>query len=386
MPDEQQPSHQQNPPRSTSKAKAKAILVRTWQFYARIERPFSSISLIGGFVFDALTLTRVDEFWENFWVIAHLAIVTIAALLANLIENEPGAEENPAKLHFWLVNIMQFFFGGIFATYLVFYFRSGTIVESWPFLALLAAAFVANERFKRHYARLTFQIALLFLAYYAFAIYLMPILLHRISTGVFLLSGAVAVTVIGLFIAILGRFSRERFAGRARWAVPLSIAGILISVNALYFANLIPPLPLSLKDAGIYQSFTVNGPGNYTAQAEPQPWWDYFIWSPTVHVAAGTTLYAYTAVFAPTALSTNIVHVWQWYDPAQRAWITRGRIPLSVSGGGSNGWRTFSLVPNVAAGAWRVNVETPQGALIGQMRFTVAIVSSTPPLATTIID
>lgn len=356
------------------------------RFYGRIERPFSSISLVGGFVFDALTLTRVDEFWENFWVVAHLAIVTTAALLANLVENEPGAEEDPAKLHFWLVNIMQFFFGGIFATYLVFYFRSGTIVTSWPFLALLAAAFVANERFKRHYARLTFQIALLFLAYYAFAIYLMPILFHRISTGIFLVSGAVALAAISLFIAALGRFSRERFIGKARWAVPLSIAGILISVNALYFANLIPPLPLSLNDAGIYQSFTVNGPGNYTAQAEPRPWWNYFSWSPTVHVTAGTTLYAYTAVFAPTALNTDIVHVWQWYDPAQRTWITRGRIPLAVSGGGSAGWRTFSLVPNVAAGAWRVNVETPQGALIGQMRFTVAIVSSTPPLATTSID
>ena len=367
-------------------SKAKTLLLRMQRFYGRIERPFSSISLVGGFVFDALTLTRVDEFWENFWVVAHLAIVTTAALLANLVENEPGAEEDPAKLHFWLVNIMQFFFGGIFATYLVFYFRSGTIVTSWPFLALLAAAFVANERFKRHYARLTFQIALLFLAYYAFAIYLMPILFHRISTGIFLVSGAVALAAISLFIAALGRFSRERFIGKARWAVPLSIAGILISVNALYFANLIPPLPLSLNDAGIYQSFTVNGPGNYTAQAEPRPWWNYFSWSPTVHVTAGTTLYAYTAVFAPTALNTDIVHVWQWYDPAQRTWITRGRIPLAVSGGGSAGWRTFSLVPNVAAGAWRVNVETPQGALIGQMRFTVAIVSSTPPLATTSID
>ncbi len=367
-------------------SKAKTLFLRARRFYARIERPFSSISLISGFVFDALTLTRVDEFWENFWVVAHLAIVTTAALLANLVENEPGAEEDPAKLHFWLVNIMQFFFGGIFATYLVFYFRSGTIVTSWPFLALLAAAFVANERFKRHYARLTFQIALLFLAYYAFAIYLIPILFHRISTGIFLVSGAIAVAAIGLFIAALAKFSRERFAGRARWTVPLGIAAILIAVNALYFANLIPPLPLSLKDAGVYQSFSVNGPGSYTAGAEPQPWWSYFEWSPVIHVASGTTLYAYTAVFAPTALDTDIVHVWQWYDPVAGAWVTRGKIPLAVSGGGSNGWRTFSLVPDVAAGAWRVDVETPQWALIGQLRFTVAIVSSTPQLATTTID
>ena len=53
----------------------KTLLSRAQNFYARIEGPFSSLSLIAGFVFDAVTLTRVDEFWENFWVVGHLAIV-----------------------------------------------------------------------------------------------------------------------------------------------------------------------------------------------------------------------------------------------------------------------------------------------------------------------
>jgi hypothetical protein len=66
-------------------------------FYARIKPPFSWLSLIGGFVFDAVTLTRVDKPWENFWVVAHITIVTACALLINLIENELGAEEDPTK-------------------------------------------------------------------------------------------------------------------------------------------------------------------------------------------------------------------------------------------------------------------------------------------------
>lgn len=369
-----------------SPSRRAGLLARARSFYARIERPFSSISLIGGFVFDAVTLTRVDEFWENFWVIAHLAIVTICALVINLIENTPGDEEDPAKLHFWLVNIMQFFFGGIFSTYLVFYFRGGSILQSWPFLAILAAAFIANERFKRHYARLVFQIALLFLSYYAFAIYLLPIIFHRMGTDVFLWSGVAAIVAIGLLITALRAFSHERFVGKAKWYSRAAVAGILITMNALYFANLIPPLPLSLKDAGIYQSFKVNGPGNYTAQAESQPWWSYFEWSPTIHVAPGTPLTAYTAVFAPTALNTQIVHEWQYYNPTTKGWVLQERIPLPVSGGGSHGWRTFSRIPSVVPGDWRVNVRTTNGALIGQLRFTVATASSTPSLTTTIID
>jgi hypothetical protein len=367
------------------------ILERAQRFYARIERPFSSISLIGGFVFDALTLTRVDQFWENLWVLGHLAIVTICALIINLMENSSGHdEENPAKLHFWLVNIMQFFFGGIFSTFLVFYFRSGSIATDWPFLALLAVCFIANERLKKHYARLAFQIALLFISYYAFAIYLMPILFHEISTPVFLLSGAASLVAIGLFILVLRKFSHERFVGRAKWFTRGAIVTIFIAVNVLYFYNLIPPLPLSLKDAGIYQSFVVNGPGDYTAQSENQGWFSFFDWSETIQVPPGAPLYAYTAVFSPTNFNTNIVHVWQYYDATQNggsgAWTTQARVSLAVTGGADGGYRTFSLLPSPTAGSWRVNVETPRGQIIGQLRFNVVVTSTPAQLQTLQID
>ena len=358
----------------------KTLLARAQGWYARIERPFSSISLIGGFVFDAITLTRVDEFWENFWVLGHLVIVTACALMINLIENADHDEDNPAKLHFWLVNVMQFFFGGIFSTYLVFYFRSGTIAGDWPFLLFLAAAFIANERLKRHYARLAFQIGLLFLAYYAFAIYVLPILFHEISTAVFLLSGIVSLAVISIFIWVLRKFSKERFSGAAKWWTYSAIAAVLVAVNFLYFYNLIPPLPLSLKDAGIYQSLVVNGPGLYTVQAENQGWLKFFEWSETIHVTPGSPLYAYTAIFSPTSFSTNVVDVWQYYQG--NSWVTRTRISLAVTGGADGGWRTFSLIQNPTAGPWRVNVETPRGQLIGQLRFNVIVTTSTPQLQT----
>ena len=58
----------------------------------RYERPISSASLVGGFVFDALTLRRVDTFWENFWVVVHLVVVAACIVLVNRQENAaPGA-------------------------------------------------------------------------------------------------------------------------------------------------------------------------------------------------------------------------------------------------------------------------------------------------------
>ncbi|MBU6500909.1 MAG: DUF2914 domain-containing protein [Patescibacteria group bacterium] len=366
------------------------IFTRVKSWYAQFERPISSISLVGGFVFDAVTLKRVDLYWDNLWVIGHLAIVTVCAIWINILNDGTGKKgvyeaADPNRLHFWLVNIIQFFFGGILSTYLVFYFRSGTFATSWPFLLLLAAAFIANESLKRSYARTAFQFSLLFLAYYAFAIYLMPILLHRIGTLVFILSGAVSLAIIRIIALIPRIFRREKLVGRHKWLVIISVGGIFIAVNSLYFLKLIPPLPLSLEDAGIYNSLIVNGPGNYTVTYENTDTKDFLSQATeflkteaTVHVTSGETLYAYTAVFSPTALNTDIVHVWQYYNATSSAWETRGSIILPVVGGRTGGYRTYSNISGLDDGSWRVNVETPDGRVIGRLNFEV-FTATTPP-------
>lgn len=372
----------------------KGVFAHVQNWYKRLERPISSISLVGGFVFDALTLRRVDLFWDNVWVGGHLLIVTVCTVWINLLdheikEGEVRPEENPQKVHFWLVNVMQFFYGGILSTYLVFYFRSATLTATWPFLVLLAVAFIANERLKRHYARIAFQITLLFLAYYAFAIYVMPIVLHDISTTVFIISGIVSLVAILIIIKILAKYSHERFKGWSRLFAALAIVIVLAGINTLYFFHLIPPLPLSLTDAEIYQGFTVNGPGQYTVQYEDQSGGgiirdiqNYFNWDQTVHIVPGDTLYAYTAIFSPTSLDTNIIHEWQEYDPTQGKWVTQVRVTLPVTGGADNGWRTFSEESGITAGQWRVNVLTSNNSIIGRLDFTV-VTQDTEPVLTT---
>src|ERR1035437_607236 len=162
-----------------------SFIKMTKNWYGRFERPISSLSLILGFVFDAFTLKLVDTLWENFWILGHLVIVGTFIALIHLKENEAGDEKNPNKTHFWFVNILQFFFGGLLSTYLVFYFRSVDIFVTWPFILLLAFAFVANESFKRHYIRFSFQISLFFLSIYSFAIFLVPVVLHKIGAWIF---------------------------------------------------------------------------------------------------------------------------------------------------------------------------------------------------------
>lgn len=351
-------------------------------FYGRFERSISSVSLITGFVFDAITLERVDTLWENVWILAHLLIVAVFIILIHVQESKAGDEKDPHKAHFWYVNILQFFFGGILSTYLVFYFRSADIFVTWPFILLLVAAFVANQSFKRHYIRFSFQISLFFLSIYSFAIFLVPVVLHRIGTWVFLLSGAASLAFIGLFIVILFHFIKDKSVRdkyESRKMIALLILGIFAIVNALYFTNLIPPIPLSLKEGGVYHSVEKVAGGNYYVSDEKHSWKDYFRLFKTFTAAPGAGAYAYSAVFSPRNLNITILHEWQYYDESERAWATTGIISLPVIGGRDGGFRTYSMRSNLTPGKWRVNVETTEGKIIGRLRFNVIAVS-TPPL------
>ena len=359
--------------------------VRAW--YGRFERPISSISLIGGFVFDAVTLTRVDHFWENFWVLMHLLIVAVCIVLINRQENEGAdtiaAAADPAKLHFWLVNILQFFFGGLLSTFIVFYVRGSVIAVAWPFIVILIAAFIANESFKRHYARIDFQISFFFLSLFLFAIFVVPVLLHSIGPAIFLMSGGLSLLALIGFIGILKWCTKEGFK-RGRAALYSSVIAIYIVVNALYFLHAIPPLPLSLQDSGIYHSVARRTDGDYTVTAEDTTLRDrllqYLSIYPTYHTVAGVPAYAYSAVFSPGRFDMTIVHEWQKYDDATKKWVTEEKVSLPVLGGRDDGYRTYSEDSQLTTGKWRVNVTTENGALIGRMAFDVVVQDATPPL------
>src|SRR3989344_2013058 len=164
-------------------------------FYHRFEHRISSLFLIGGFVFDAFTLKRADALWENLWIMSYLFLIAIFIMLIHITEKR-GGKENNSKAHFWYVNILQFAFGGIFSAYLVLYFRSADILVAWPFIALLAIIFIANEFLKKHYVRLSFQISLFFLAIYSFFIFLVPVVIHKIGASIFLFSGLISIIFI----------------------------------------------------------------------------------------------------------------------------------------------------------------------------------------------
>ena len=362
-------------------------MIGAW--YARFERPLSSLSLIGGFVFDAVFLKRADQFKENFWIIVHLLIVAVCIIMLNREENE-GVDSiaeswNPAKLHFWLINIMQFFFGGLISTFLVFYFRSAVIQVTWPFFIILGFAFFANESFKRHYARLSFQISFFFLSVFLFMIYLIPVIAHQIGPVYFLISGLISLAILAIFLFLLRFFAKAGIQRESRRMLMSTVVGIFAIVNGLYFLDLIPPLPLALQSSGVFHSIsrTTNTAYSVTVEDQGSTLWDkygYYLGKPYVFHATPTDyVYAYSAVFSPLSVDTEIKHVWQYYDTSTRKWVTDETVDLSVAGGRDGGYRTYSIMQGLAPGKWRVNITTSSGQLIGRLSIDIVGVDTEQP-------
>ena len=147
--------------------------------------------------------------------------------------------------------------------------------------------------------------------------------------------------------------------------------------------KIFPPLPLVLSDVGIYHNIKRAGRDfEVRAENEPPRWRALFGTFPVLHVAPGEKLFLYSAVFAPSNLSTRIVHEWQWRNPAGD-WTTQQRLSIPISGGREDGYRFYTSRTGPRAGEWRVNIATLDGRAIGRMRFSVAIVPKTPSALTT---
>ena len=346
--------------------------IKHW--YEKYDRRISIGSLMTGFVVDSLTLQRIDALRENLWIGGNILVVCLCIVFLN--------RSKSTKKRFWLPNILQFSFGALLGSFFIFYFRSSTLTATWPFLLILLLAMVANELFQKRYEKLAFQLSFLYLSILSFSIFLIPLVVKSIRPEVFVLSGIVSLLVIWLFIVALRHLATERFL-EERTHIWVFITGIFVAVNVLYFMNLIPPIPLALKDSGIYHSIERTVQGNYSVLEEERGVERYFEYRQKIHWREGEPLYAYTAVFSPGSLNTDIVHVWQYRNEAGE-WITATRVPLYLSGGRSGGFRTFSHKFNFTPGPWRVSVETPRGQIIGRLNFEIILSEARPPLQTAI--
>lgn len=343
------------------------------------ERHLGGVVFVLGFITDLLTFTLLDVSVVNLFFIGYLALASFATfgshvLFARRHEHQSKLERGLA-VGFSLA--AQYAIGGILSGCLIFYTKSAVLSVSWPFLVLLALVFLGNEVFRKYREHLIFQTVLLFFAFYAYSIFALPIYINHIGRLVFLGSTVVALLLFALFLYLLSHGGATRLRESLR-PIIASVAGIVVVVSLAYFSGAVPPIPLTLRESGMYHSI-MRVEGNYRVEAEEaRPWWDPR--PQTLHVAPGGTVVAFASVFAPVRFSTSVVHHWERYSEKESTWIDEGRFAFGISGGRDGGYRGYSKRDDPQAGKWRVTVETLTGQAIGRINFVVERVATPPPL------
>lgn len=330
-----------------------------------------TLAFLLGFIVDNFTLNRVDQLLDNAILFSYviLAMSSMLLLYAGVADKLP--DQFGAKVRTYTPFVIQYAFGGLLSGMLIFYGRSGTLYDSWPFLLLILVVIYGNETIRDRSERLVFNIAILFVGLIAYVVLIIPVFTGYMGPWVFLGSGIVALTLMYWFVMLLRKIVPNFIALQQRKII-LSIGLIYVSFNFLYFANIIPPIPLSLKEVGIYHSVVKFEDNRYQLTYEKPKWWQFYRNSDsTFHYTAGDNIYCFASVFAPTRISTDIYHLWERYDDATSEWKEHGRFSYPIEGGRDNGYRGYTQIKNYSEGLWRCTVETERGQVVGRESFMI---------------
>jgi len=340
------------------------------RLYTRHEHAAPPLFFFGGVTWDALTLRRIDALFDNLILGVYLVLLGGFVVLAALNRMDRPLTGGLRLLSPWTPGAIQFLAGGLFSAYVIYYTRSASFTTASLFLLVLVVVLLANEVLWSRAKSIYPLVGVYFLAVFCYFTFLLPVLLGEMGTPVFLASGLLSA---GLVVVLLLYLSTHRVFPTPRsllGAVALVLA-LLGTVVLFYLNHWIPPVPLALQEAGVYHEVSRTDDA-FVLRYEQPPWtrpWQSG--SDPFHYAPGDTVYCFAAVFAPTALQTDVYHRWQYYDAEAERWVDTDRIGYRVVGGRRRGYRGVTFKRHVRPGDWRVTVETADERPIGRVRFEV---------------
>ncbi|MCB0275008.1 MAG: DUF2914 domain-containing protein [Calditrichaeota bacterium] len=343
--------------------------------YRRFEHFAPPISFVAGFSYDSMTLTRIDRLSDNLVLLGYLLMLGLTILAYHLVEMNVLKYPPLVNNRHWIPVAIQFFLGGLFSAYVIFYFQSVSFTKGAFFLVILLVLLIANEIFHHRLTNIYLQIGLFFLAVFSFLTFFIPVVVKDIATPWFLLGGILSLGAVAGVLYLLYRYSAVK-SSEQLVRLGAMVGGLYLMLNIFYFMNWIPPIPLSVRHAGVYHEVHRTEAG-FEVAYQKQPW--YAIWRQSDKVFEHTpadTVWCMAAVFAPTELRTRIYHHWQFFDDRKESWTTTDRIRYPIVGGRDGGYRGVTFKKNVAEGKWRVTVETEDTRVLGRVDFEIRAVDS----------
>lgn len=341
----------------------------TKTFYQIHKGKLPAISFIAGFLFDIFMLESIDSTSALIQQFAFILLILFLLIIElNNMYNFSEKIKLPENIEQWRIPAIHFLFGSLLSAYTIYYFLSASLATSLEFLLIMVALLLINELPIFQSQGLLVRFTLLNFCIVAYFIYLIPILAGRIGHLVFIASLIMASLIqVNFFFVLWKKFNIEKKFLNKLIASLFTVNALLYS---LYILEILPPVPLSIKGIGIYHSVEKSGP-DYIAKYE-RPWWAFWqSGAQTFYARPGDKVHIVAQIHSPTAFQETIYLNWQT-QLEDKKWHSSDRIPISISGGKSTGFRGHGYKSNYEPGNWRVKVETSDGREIGRINFVIS--------------
>ena len=343
--------------------------------HARLE---ATAFFAGGFGFDAVMVQRIDD--RKMLIQQGVYLVLVGLLLGYTLYLDATESEPPRllkKVWPFSEHVAHFMLGTLLNAFAIFYLKSASGLTAVLFLVVISALLAVNELPYFHKLGPVVLLGLYAFCLSSFLAYLVPELAGHIRGWMFFVAEAIALVP---FLA-LGHLHSRWVANRVKALREVVLPGVavLVLLGGLFALRLIPPVPLAVQELRIYHQIAHEKGGHYTLTREKPAWWQFWRNDDRDFLAReGDRVYAFVRVFAPTNFKDRVYVRWLKEDE-KRGWVDRGALPLSIVGGREEGFRGYAYKAHYEPGDWRVQLETEDGRIVGQLGFTVDADASTTP-------
>lgn len=337
----------------------------------------STIIFIVGFLFDMMILPDIDDPITKYVGLTYLFAIGILIMFREWVVSRNTASLTEQRIYTATSFGIAYFSGSALSFVVVYALRSAALTVSWPLFFIFFLCMIANEFVSSYNFRFTLDVAIFFIATLFYIVFNVPVLLKTQTSLIFMLSIAVSIAISALYIYLLSNISDTSYDEAPR-GYALAV-GIPMFVGMLYFLQVLPAVPLALKNQGIYHSVIKTESGGYLGEKEVDTRTFAQFRKPVIHISDSGAVYFFSAVDAPSELTAPVSHVWEYYD-ANEGWVQKSNISFGLTGGRSDGYRAYSKKENIEEGLWRVTVKVDGTRIVGRTTFYVREPSPSVPV------
>lgn len=347
---------------------------RFLKYYEENETKLDIIVFIGGFLFDIVTLSDIDDLFSIVQQVVYLGVIFLILyyeILFRMFKWKPG----PKTVKAWEYRtlILHFFLGSLLSLYSLFYIKSASILHSLLFLGVMLLVLCANELPGVKKSNLSIKAGMFGICVFSFFSILFPLLLGFV--GWMPLALAIVFTgaaFYGMYQLLLKKIPNKFSLMKIVIAPAASVIGLFLF---FYIMGWIPPIPLSVVEQGIYHNVEKQN-GEFLLSTEKK-WWKFWQSGDQHFVARpGDKIFYYAQVYSPARFQDQIYIQWSQKN-SKGSWIAADRIPLPITGGRKEGFRGFTYKTNYQPGEWRIQVLTTHGQEITRLDLEVQTSTAT---------